>query len=38
LARAIAVGRRSDGTGIDLGGAEKTAGLVQQMISAGRSA
>ncbi len=38
MARAIAVGRRSDGPGIDLGGAEKTAELVQQMISAGRSA
>ena len=38
MARAIAQGHRSDGPGIDLGGAERTAALVQEMISAGRSA
>ena len=38
MARALAAGRRSEGPGIDLGGADNTAALVERMISAGRSA
>jgi predicted glycosyltransferase len=38
IGRALAGGRRSDGADIDLDGAERTAALVDTMISDGRSA